>query len=121
MNCIILLFLLGCCGGWGNGCGRTGNCGCGGRSGCGGQNCGRMGNMRNCGCREEEQRQEDGDCGCEESHDHHHHHHHHEQEEEGCGCERNERESCDVPGMIPPPWQEYPSFPRRDNQDNCES
>lgn len=32
-----------------------------------------------------------------------------------------ERECCDVPGMIPSPWQEYPKFPRRDNGEECDA
>lgn len=50
------------------------------------------------------------DCGCEEEHNHDH---------DDCGCSANNRESCEVPGMIPPPWQEYPAFPRRDRNDGC--
>lgn len=107
MNCIILLFLLGCCRGWGNGrnCrGCSGNaCGCGARtdSGCG------CGNGRN---RDMAQRNFDrGDCGCGNP------------EPEDCGCRQEERECCDVPGMIPPPWQDYPPFPRRDNMERGNS
>ncbi len=29
MNCIVLLLLLSCCGGWGNDCGCGNRCGCG--------------------------------------------------------------------------------------------
>lgn len=151
MNCIILLLLLGCCGGWGNdGCGRMTNRGnCCGREAC----CNKMPDRRDRDCdrrepcgrdcdrdcdredscrgdrdrdcdrgdscrgdrgrdcdrrescgRERENRQDD--CCCEER--------------SACGCAQDERESCDVPGMIPPPWQEYPRFPRRDRGEDCE-
>lgn len=111
MNCIILLFLLGCCGGWGNGCRGMGSCGCAGRNIREGQCCGRTEERGNCGCREERRHCKEEGCGCEDRHSH----------EEDCGCERRERESCAVPGMIPPPWQEYPGFPRRDEKDDCDS
>lgn len=111
MNCIILLFLLSCCGGWGNGgccCGRNNNC-------C--PDCRRASNC--CGkepIRPLSDRKQD-DCGCEEES--------HSPHDNDCGCESNERERecCDVSGMVPPPWQEYPSFPRRDNKNegDCES
>lgn len=125
MNCIILLFLLGCCGGWGNGCGRScgchscgcdcdrcgdggrGNCGCGRADDCRGNGRGR-GTMPGC-C---DRRDSDRRGGCEEEHHHKH---------EDCGCAADSRESCGVPGMIPPPWQEYPGFSHRDDRDDCEA
>ena len=56
MNCIILLLLLGCCGGWGNDC-----CGC---ATCGDNGCrGRMTERRDCGRREPCGRDCDRDCG----------------------------------------------------------
>lgn len=114
MNCIILLFLLGCCGGWGNGCcGR----GCGGRRSCGcdhvDERCGsgrERGAMPGCCDRRDSGRR--NDCGCEEERRHEH---------EDCGCAADARESCEVPGMIPPPWQEYPRFSHRQDKDDCEA
>lgn len=52
----------------------------------------------------------------------------------GCGCARERQEerrarreersaeennSCDIPGMIPPPWKEYTGFSGRTSQDDC--
>ena len=139
MNCIFLLLLLGCCG-QGNDCG----CQNGGRSGCGNGNgmsgcgCGkeprrrapeRRGGKEPCGCEKEpcgrgleprecDRRPEPCDrrpepCGCEEERPC--------RKEERCGCMDGERSGGDGPGLIPPPWQEYPQFPRRDNRENCES
>ncbi len=113
MNCIILLLLLSCCGGWGNGgtcCNAGNNVNC-----CGRENrrdrgmCGRGPDRRpeECGCAEEKPSCENRDRDCD--------------------CERNERErereNCDVSGMVPPPWQEYPGLSRRDNRDDndCDS
>lgn len=138
MNCVLLLLLLSCCS-WGNGCSCNSNrscCGCRTeqrgcrrearvemprRECCSGMDSGRSDscarNMdrqaecceceerRGCGCEEERR-----GCGCEE--DHHEHHEHGD-----CGC--MEREN-DGPGMIPPPWQDYPRFPRRDRGDECD-
>ncbi len=106
MNCIILLLLLGCCGGWryggGNCCGeRNVNCG------------GRRGSRERCNFKEECGRERSqGDCGCREERG--------ERDRNDCGCAREERERCDVPGMIPPPWQEYPGFSHRDKGDDCD-
>lgn len=110
MNCIILLLLLGCCGGWGNdGC----SCAACGDNGCRRGVCrGRMTERRDCGRGEPCGRDCDRDrgrgepCGRDCDRD--------------CGCAQDDRESCDVPGMIPPPWQEYPKFPRRDRGEDCE-
>lgn len=147
MNCIILLLLLGCCGGWGNESGCSDNCGCCGRSdkrersdcarkrpepcdrrpepcGCDGRReepCDR-GRERSCPgperCNTEREsnccdRRPDP-CDCERERPC--------REPEPCGCAREERD-CDAPssGLIPPPWQDYPRFPRRDNGDGCES
>ena len=136
MNCIFLLLLLSCCGGWGNGC-------CG--DSCRGNGCCRNDDRGNgCGCRETGRgNRMDGCCdgrdradrGCgDRDHDRHHESRHSEPccreqerpcpEPEPCGCAREERAcDCDGPssGIIPPPWQEYPRFPRRDNGENCES
>lgn len=127
MNCFILLLLLSCCR-CGNGC-SGGGCGC-----MSGDSCcrreGRRNSDRGCGsCRQEmgrkpgcrEERHDHDGCGCrEERHDH-----------DGCGCreERRDHDGCDcrendgreMQGMIPPPWQEYPRFPRRDGGGDCES
>lgn len=107
MNWIILLLLFGC-----------GSCGCGNDCGCGRMNdCG-CGRGSDCGCRR------DNDCGCGNN-------------RRECACARQavreakedarealrdvreakEREQavCDGPGMVPPPWQDYPPMPRRDN------
>lgn len=110
MNCLILILLLGCCGGWGNSCcaTRSGEI-CSGKSGRNFQGrkfpveepcSGRTNRMpEDCGCRQER----------------------FEAKNDACGCERDERESCDV-GMIPPPWQEYPKFPHHhDDEGECES
>ncbi len=127
MNCFILLLLLSCCR-CGNGC-SGGGCGC-----MSGDSCcrreGRRNSDRGCGsCRQEmgrkpgcrEERDVHDGCGCrEERHDH-----------DGCGCreEKRDHDGCDcrendgreMQGMIPPPWQEYPRFPRRDGGGDCES
>ena len=127
MNCFILLLLLSCCR-CGNGC-SGGGCGC-----MSGDSCcrreGRRNSDRGCGsCRQEmgrkpgcrEERHDHDGCGCrEERHDH-----------DGCGCreERRDHDGCgcrendgrEMQGMIPPPWQEYPRFPRRDGGGDCES
>lgn len=117
MNCIILLLLLSCCSGWGNG----GGC-CNGwnnNDGCG-----------DCGCRVPVRRAPErrgperrgadrrpDECCCEEE----------KHSRDNCGCEKEERErereSCEVQGMIPPPWQEYPGFPRRESRsdENCDA
>lgn len=117
MNWIILLLLFGC-GGFGGSCGRGNDCcgSCGRMNDCCGS-CGRMNDCcGNCG--------RGNDCGC------------------GNNCrecasarqavreakedarealrdvrEAKEREQavCDGPGMVPPPWQDYPPMPRRDN------
>ena len=151
MNCFILLLLLSCCrcgnGCSGGGCGCMSGDSCCRREGrrnsdrgCGScrQEMGRKPGCREerhdhdgCGCREErhdhdgcgccEERRDHDGCGCrEERHDH-----------DGCGCreERRDHDGCDcrendgreMQGMIPPPWQEYPRFPRRDGGGDCES
>lgn len=140
MNCIILLLLLSCCGGCGGdrGCGnncrpvrredRMEDCGCG--TGTGRRESGRRESGRRpepCGCEERRSCREPEPCGCEERRPC--------REQEPCGCEERrpcrepepcrcderEREGCDSPGMIPPPWQEYPKFPRRNDCEDCES
>lgn len=89
MNCLIILLLLNCCGGR--------NCGCG-NSNCGrGQTGSRTGRNRS-------------ECSCNQSG---------ERASERRAEERREEKSCDIPGMIPPPWQEYP-MPRRESCD-CEN
>ncbi len=138
MNCIILLLLLSCCSGWGDsGCGNRSGAGClsDRRDTCRGDS-GRRGGRGNNDRRDNDRR--DGnrmqeDCGCmegrnsnegrnsmeerrsrEEKHAH---------ENSDCGCE-NEMENRETRGIIPPPWQEYPGFPRRDGKndgDDCES
>lgn len=137
MNCIFLLLLLGCCGGWGNGC--AGNTGCG--NGCRrNDGCERDNRRDDCGCMEtgrgnrtertdscrdgmeRDRRGRDGGdccrkpepCGCEQERPC--------QEPAPCGCAREERE-CEgtSSAIIPPPWQDYPKFPRRDNGECCES
>ena len=135
MNCIILLFLLSCCGGWGNGCGMSysdgnscGTCSCGNRDNCGhGNGCGRTGGEhhhgrggsdrrgpegRECGRQKECCCQEERPC-CEEERPC--------READECGCGREDRDGREAPGMIPPPWQEYPRFPRRDGGEDCEA
>lgn len=121
MNCIILLLLLSCCGGCGSDCGCGNNCrpvrrmadGCG--TGTGRRESGRR--PEPCGCEERRPCREPEPCGCEENRPC--------REPEPCGCEENrpcrEPEPCDNPGMIPPPWQEYPKFPRRNGCEDCES
>lgn len=127
MNCIFLLLLLGCCGGRGNDC----CCMPAGRNSCGNRRCGgscerdcdmpKCDRPRHCHERRECDRREPGctdpcrrqeECCCEEKRPC--------REAEGCGCAREERDGCDSPGMIPPPWQEYPKFPRRDCDADCE-
>ncbi|MCI9436679.1 MAG: hypothetical protein HFH85_05835 [Lachnospiraceae bacterium] len=111
MNCFILLLLLGCCG-WGNGCSGSGCNGCGmRRNDC----CRGNGGRRDItpGCREDRccERECDQRCEscCEEKpHDH-----------DDCGCGQRGNDNCEGPGMIPPPWQEYPRFPRRDRDEDC--
>lgn len=103
MNCcwIILLLMFSGRGGFcNNGCAAETN------NGCGRERRGReRGN--DCGCREQE-----NDCGCNEREN--------DRERRGSDCgraeENRERECCDIPTMIPQPWQEYA---RRD-ADDCE-
>ncbi|MCM1192382.1 MAG: hypothetical protein NC123_13495 [Butyrivibrio sp.] len=94
MNWIILLLLFGCgCGG----SGRGSNCGCGGRS-CN-NDCGtNVGTS--CACAREAVREAREDV----------------REALRDVREAREREQavCDGPGMVPPPWQDYPPMPRRD-------
>lgn len=104
MNCIIVLLLLGCWGGCGNGgFGRRGSregCGCEGR----GAFVRRKENGRDerrCPCRGSQERRSDDRDG-------------------GCSCGQPESQSCDGSGMIPPPWQEYPQFPRRNGGEDCD-
>ncbi len=113
MNCIILLLLLSCCG-----CGRGGCCedvrpyrdGKHDRgNGCRREE-GRREDCRREDCRREERREKE-ECGCREP----------RREGGDCGGPRHEKERCDSPGMIPPPWQEYPGFPHRDDRCGCES
>lgn len=80
----------GCCN---NGCGAVMNNGCG----CGRERSGRE-NANDCGCRERR-----NDCGCNE-------------QEADCGRAEESRDCCDIPTMIPQPWQEYA---RRD-ADDCD-
>ena len=111
MNCIVLLLLLSCCG-----CGN-GSCG----NGCGCRGTGH-GNRMDCAT-PHHRRARHGDsgcgrkpepCGCEPERPC--------PKPEPCGCAREERE-CDAPssGLIPPPWQDYPKFPHRDEECGCES
>lgn len=134
MNCFILLLLLGCCcGNGGNRSGRTGccceehrhDCGCG--NGCrkdrrpGGREdgCGRRPECceDNCrrdttpGCREEKCCERERRCDpCREEE---------RRDRDDCGCSQRGNDGCEGPGMIPPPWQEYPRFPHRDKNDDC--
>ncbi|MCI8286747.1 MAG: hypothetical protein HFH89_03625 [Lachnospiraceae bacterium] len=114
MNCLILILLLGCCGGWGNnscGCRTKNDSNCCGectvnppRKKCPPKEpCGRRPDT--CDCREERDccREEKPCC-----------------DKNPCDCEQNEREGCDM-GLIPPPWQDYPKFPHHDNREDCES
>lgn len=123
------MLLLGCCGNNSCDCDKKrresarGTCEC------------RERNERNCdsgcGCREErreERRDCDNDCGCREGR---------RRDNNDCNCAReaardavrdakeavrdareavrDAREQCDASGMVPPPWQDYPPMPRRDN------
>ncbi|MCI9141829.1 MAG: hypothetical protein HFH87_04295 [Lachnospiraceae bacterium] len=115
MNCLILILLLGCCGGWGNNsCYRTDNCGS-----CR-KECGMNLPRRKCPPKEPCGRRPDrtpDSCGCQEERA--------VCKEEMPCCDnfsrdQNERESCDI-GLIPPPWQDYPKFPHHDDDGECES
>lgn len=75
------------------------------------------------------------DCGCDfgcnkkgccRNHERHECERSSEGREESCRCcereerkEKEERGKCDTPGMVPPPWQEYPSVGNR-REENCE-
>ena len=113
MNCFILLLLLGCCRG-GNGCQVSDNrgCGCGEhRSDCRRTDDCRRDTMPGCrgeNCCERERDKRSDSCREEERHDH-----------DDCGCAQRGNDDCEGPGMIPPPWQEYPRFPRRDKDNDC--
>lgn len=111
MNWIILLLLFGCgcgngCGSCGNscgnsrgGCGSNGGCGC--NSGCGNGNNSSCNNRPSCRCeRAREATREAREDAREALRD---------------VREAREREQavCDGPGMVPPPWQDYPPMPRR--------
>lgn len=112
MNCIIVLLLLSCCGGWGsNGCGISDNCGCNSNRECGCRN------SRGHSCRRESEGRNNEGRGCEPVMPFRDHH---ERMSEDCGCGQPDDKNCDGPGMIPPPWQEYPQFPRRGGGETCD-
>lgn len=135
MNWIIILLLFGC-GGCGNSCcGSDRSCQRGrGREACGCRE--RTGRDRDNGCGCEGREGRGNDCGCREER---------EDRSNDCGCARetareavrdakeamrdakeavrdareavrDAREQCDSPGMVPPPWQDYPPMPRRDGR-----
>ncbi|MCM1056146.1 MAG: hypothetical protein NC517_00845 [Firmicutes bacterium] len=95
MNWIILLLLFGC-----GGCnsGRSNSCGCGSGGNCnnGRGEC----DSARCACAREAVREAREDV----------------REALRDVREAREREQavCDGPGMVPPPWQDYPPMPRRD-------
>lgn len=105
MNWIILLLLFGC---GGCGCGRNiSGCGCGGRNtgrcGCGNDNdcgCGCNNQRRECACAREAVREAKEDVR--------------EALRDVREAKEREQAVCDGPGMVPPPWQDYPPMPRRD-------
>lgn len=103
-------------GGCGGNCGRSNDCGCNSDCGRGNNDCGcgsgrgdRSGNnnRRECACAREAVREAKEDV----------------REALRDVREAREREQavCDGPGMVPPPWKEYPSMPRRDMErdDDC--
>lgn len=113
MNWIILLLLFGCGGSCGRGIGCNNDCSCGDRrmndcgcnTGCGCGGNGRTDRSNNNGCRE---------CACAREAVR-------EAKEDVREALRDVREArereqaaCDGPGMVPPPWQDYPPMPRRD-------
>ena len=135
MNCLWIILLLSCFGGCNNNGGRSGNCGCsnnGGRSGncCDNDDCGGRDGQRNrcrravekavdeCGSERAVMRalrDRDGDC---------------KPEKPGCPEAREERaerrmermadnNSCDVPGMNPPHWQDFPEVSRSSSREDC--
>lgn len=112
MNCLILILLLSCCGGWGNGCCVKNDCRtdmdcCARRE----RNSSERRNRPEEPCGRMPDRKPD-DCGCAEERS--------GRGKDDCGCEHGEKESCDI-GMIPPPWQEYPRFPHHGDNEECES
>ncbi len=123
MNCLWIILLLSCFGGCGcncgTGCGRDNN-------GCGG--CGRDRQKRRCRnavekavgeCGSERAvlktlKERDNDCGCSA-------------EKQECAEAREERaerhmgnNSCDVPGMMPPHWKDFPEVSRSSSHDGCD-
>lgn len=106
MNWIILLLLFGC-GGCGWNCGRSTGCsndcgcnnGCGCESGRSSRGCG-CSNSRECACAREAVREAREDVR--------------EALRDVREAKEREQAACDGPGMVPPPWQDYPPMPRRD-------
>ena len=119
MNCLWIILLLACFGG----CGNNGGCGSNSGRSNGGRN-----NNNSCGCDGGGQRnrcsravenavdecgseravmrtlrERDGDC---------------RPEMPSCP-EARENNSCDVPGMNPPHWQDFPEVSRGSSRDDC--
>lgn len=101
MNWIILLLLFGC-GGCGGSCGRSNNCGCNNNGGCGNGRTDRSCNnsCRECSSAREAVREAKEDVR--------------EALRDVREAREREQAACDGPGMVPPPWQDYPPMPRRD-------
>ena len=115
MNCILLLFLLGCCGGSDNG---------GSGSGCGYNRTSSLGNGNNiggyrtsdnngCGCQGNVSPINDG-CGCQGNVSP-------INDDCGCGQDGDFRSNFDNPGQNPPGWQAFPEISRRDNDCGCDN
>lgn len=97
----MLLFGCGCGNGWcGNSCDCGNSCGRGNRCDCG-NNCGCGNNRRECACAREAVREAKEDVR--------------EAIRDVREAKEREQAVCNGPGMAPPPWQDYPPMPRRDN------
>lgn len=116
MNCLWIILLLSCFGGCGcsNNGRRGGDC-C--DNGCGNDNRGGCGQRNRCRRAVEKAVDEcgseravmntlkDRDGGC--------------MPEKPCRPEPRENNSCDVPGMNPPHWQDFPEVSRSSSHDDC--
>ena len=102
------MLLLGCCGKHGNSC-LSCDRNCRERK----REC-RERDERNCGC--ERRRFSDNDCGCAREAAREAVRDAKEAMRDAREAIRDAKEQCDTPGMVPPPWQDYPPMPRRDGR-----
>lgn len=98
MNCIFLLLLLSCCGGFGSGGSRSGSNCCGDAPFTNGNNIGNTFPTLGSGCGYQDAIPLSGNNG-------------------DCGCGENNQGTRNVLDGNPSNWQDYPEISRRDNCD----